>query len=177
MRRSLLLCGLVVAFLLVCPTGAMARGALPELPAQVKALLDGDRIPLKEVVNHHCHDLTAPTYRCFDTEAERDADALAFLGEQPIIAPLSSLSFTFALVYAAANYGGSSLMISAPTPDLGVVGWNNVISSFKSTNGGRPKWWSGFNYSGSASQWPTSAWVPYVGDLVDNTFSSVKNVP
>src|SRR5688572_2599784 len=111
MRRSLLLSGLVAAFLLVCPTGAMARDTLPELPAQVKALLDGHRIPLNEVVNHHCHDLEAQTYRCFDTEAERDADALAFLGEhetggtsaylESLIAPLSSLNFTFALAYTA----------------------------------------------------------------------------
>lgn len=179
MRRSLLLVGLVTALLLDCPTGALARGVIPEVPAQaqVRAVLYGRPIPLNDVVNHHCHDLDAPTYRCFDTEAERDADALVSPDLEAFLGPLGSLSFTFALAYTAINFGGSSLMVSAPTPDLGVIGWNDTISSFKSTNGGRPKWWAGASYGGTAWQWGTSVWVSYVGDDANDRFTSVKNVP
>jgi hypothetical protein len=187
MRRSLLFGALVAALLLDCPTGALARGVMPESPAQVQAVLYGRPIPLKEVVNHHCHDLDAPVYRCFETEAERDVDALVFVDVDltgattssldALVGPLGTLSFTFALAYTAINYGGSSLLISNPTPDLSVFGWNDTISSFKSTNGGRPKWWSGANYSGTWWQWGTSAWVSYVGDDANDRFTSVKNVP
>jgi hypothetical protein len=193
MRRSLLVTGFLTALLLDCPTGVLARGALLEVPAQTQvwAVLYGQPIPPIDVVNHHCHDLDAPIYRCFDTEKERDADAQVFiaaaasadLGDggtlslNALIQPLSVLDFTYALAYVDSNYGGASLMVSSPTPDLGVLGWNNVISSFKSTNGGRPKWWSGTNYGGLSYQWGTSAWVPYVGDVANDTFSSVKNVP
>lgn len=187
MRRSLLLAVLVTALLVDCPTGVLARGVMQELPAHLQAALYGRSIPLRDVVDHHCHDLDALVYRCFDTEAERDADAHAFLDVDVTgadtasldteLGPLGSLSFTFALAYAAINYGGSSLLISNPTPDLSVLGWNNTISSFKSTNGGRPRWWSNANYSGSWWQWGTSVWVAYVGDAANDTFSSVKNVP
>jgi hypothetical protein len=178
MRRSVLVAGLLGALLLACPVGALAGGgALPGLPAQIKAVLYGRPIPLKEVANHHCHDLDAPSYRCFDTEAERDADALSFLVDDGLLQALSASSFTYALAYAAINYGGSSIMISAPMPDLGQIGWNDTISSFKSTNGGRPKWWAGTWYSGTYWQWATSAWVPYVGDQANDRISSVKNVP
>jgi hypothetical protein len=178
MRRSVLVAGFLTTLLLACPAGALSKSrALPELPAQVTAALYGQPIPLKDVVNHHCHDLDMPTIRCFDTAEERDGDAMGLVSEGLTLQPLSLLNLTYALVYTAPDYGGSSMLISSPVPDLGVLGWNNVISSFKSTNGGRPKWWANANYGGDMSQWAASAWVPYVGDDVDNTFSSVKNVP
>ena len=152
---------------------------MPEPPAQaqVRAVYYGQPIPPTEVVYHHCHDLDAPTYRCFATEAERDIDAAVFMGGGLVgLAPLSTLSGTYALAYTFVNYGGNSLMISAPIPDLGVLGWSNTISSFKSTNGGRPKWWDFASYSGSYWQWGVSYWVPDVGDDADNRFTSVKNV-
>jgi len=185
MRRSLVFGGLLAALLLHCPGGALAKD--PQgLPAQAQAFLAGRAIPLDHVVRHHCHDLAFPVYRCFDTDVERDADALTLGAEllsgsdsliDDLLAPLSTSSFTFALAYTLSNYGGSSLLISAPNPDLGSIGWSNVISSFKSTNGGRPKWWEYASYTGDQWQWATSAWVPYVGTDADNQFTSVKNVP
>ena len=176
MRRWHLVGGLFTTLLIVCPTGALAKGAMPEPPAQAQAVLDGRLIPLVDVVNHHCHDLDVAVYRCFDTEAERDADALTLLGDG-LLGPLGSTSLSYALAYSAINYGGSSLLISSSIANLGTIGWNDVISSFKSTNGGRPKWWAAANYSGASWQWVASAWVPYVGDDANDRFSSVKNVP
>lgn len=165
--------GVLALALLDCPGGALASGATQPL-AHPTALLYGRPIPLAEVRLHHCHDLDAPSYRCFDTAAERDEDlAGVAIGER--LAALSSVPYV--LFFVDANYGGSSLAIADPTPNLGSLGWSNIISSFKSTNGGRPKWWDGANYSGSSWQWAASAWVAYVGDTANDRLTSVKNSP
>jgi hypothetical protein len=175
MRRLLMVCGLLPALLLHCPGGVLAKGPR-EQPAQTRAVLSGVDIPTSEVALHHCHDLMYPVYTCFQTEAQRDADALA-LSADIALGPLSSTGFTYALAYEAIDYGGNSLLISTSIPDLGTLGWNNRISSFKSTNGGHPKWWAGAAYSGLAWHWGISAWVPYVGSAANDQFSSVMNVP
>jgi hypothetical protein len=89
---------------------------------------------------------------------------------------LGTLAVNYVLFYEHSDYAGASGLVSSPVPDLSVVGWNNRISSFKSTNGGRPKWWDGTSYSGLNWQWGVSAWVPYVGDPVNDRFTSVQNV-
>jgi hypothetical protein len=57
------------------------------------------------------------------------------------------------------------------------IGWNDQISSFKSLNDGRPKWWRDINFAGTAWQWGAGAWTPYVGDGANDQFSSVANEP
>lgn len=126
---------------------------------------------------YHCHDLEAPVIRCFGTEKERDADVLGESGIASTEGLLSVTSVTYVLWYEHSAYGGSSFSASGPVPNLGTIGWSNRISSFKSTNGGRPMWWDGTSYTGSDWQWPTSAWVSYVGDGANDRFSSVRNVP
>jgi hypothetical protein len=79
--------------------------------------------------------------------------------------------------YQHASYGGASFTASQPQPDLQNFGWNDVISSFKSLNGQRPKWWDHIGYVAPAWQWSAGAWVSYVGDGANDRFSSAKNVP
>lgn len=130
---------------------------------------------------HHCHDREAPVIRCFDTAKERNADILGASGLASSAGLLASdvgvLSVTYVLWYEHSAYGGASFSASGPVPNLATLGWNNRISSFKSTNGGRPMWWDGTYYSGAGWQWWTSAWVSYVGDSPNDRFSSVQNVP
>lgn len=183
-----------LALLLVCPVGAQASQRKEQPGGHLSAVLigpdqSGDDIPLDEVGEYHCHDFDYPIIRCFGTALERDADAdaidsgsaVSVSGEQPLSTSLalrlSATAVTYVLWYADSNYGGSSYSMSNPVPDLTAIGWNDRISSFKSTNGGHPKWWQGSNYSGAAWQWVTSAWVSYVGDLANDRFSSVQNVP
>ena len=183
-----------LALLLVCPVGAQAgqRGEQPggRLSAVLVAANGTETaLPLIDVAGYHCHDFARPVFRCFSTDAARDEDVstyasaavtgplgLSLSGSVPL--PLGATSVTYVICYVHANYGGSSLYLSNPIADLAPIGWNDQISSLKSTNGGHPKFWPDAYYSGTpVSQWVVSAWVPYVGDNVNDTFSSIQNVP
>lgn len=169
-----------LAFLLVCPVGAQARQQPTQPDGHLSAVLDGEEIPLSDVGLYYCHDFAYPVYRCFRTSLERDLDmgAQTTLSDTSLSGALSinllaATSVTYVLAYDLPDFGGPSVALSNPAPDLALLGWNNRISSFKSTNGGRPKWWDGTYYSGSSWQWGTSAWVAYVGDGLTNRFTSV----
>lgn len=52
------------------------------------------------------------------------------------------------------------------------------MTSFKSRNGGHPKFGSDANSSGvPAWQWPAGAQVPNVGNAANDRVSSIRNVP
>lgn len=180
LRPSLFLPGLVLALFLVCPVGAQARGGQGQAGGHLEALLYGEPIDLAAVSLFHCHDLDAPIVRCFRTELERNADAIDGLARDAsggLLATVSGTSLVatiYVLWYEHSNYQGASYFATAPISNLGTYGWSNRISSFKSTNGGSPTWWDLTSYSGSAWQWPTSAWVSYVGADANDRFSSVK---
>lgn len=175
---------LVIGLLLVCPVGAQAGESAGQPDGHLSASLDGQPIPLVEVSRHHCHDFAYPQYTCFRTARERDRDMPQFVAARSIQrtavrginGALGTLGVNYVLFFEHSDYGGYSSVTSNPVPDLSVVGWNNKISSFKSTNGGRPRWWDGTSYSGSSWQWGVSAWVSYVGDVANDRFTSVQNV-
>ena len=187
MTRPLLVpAALGLALLFVCPIGAQARQPDAQPGGHLTASLDGRAILLRDVRRFHCHDLAHPVYRCFTTPEGRDRDLLsvAAADQAPSSttfgAPSGELAiqaFTYAIAYEHINFAGASLAISNPVSDLGPVGWGNRISSFKSTNGGRPMWWDGTGYTGTAWQWGTSYWVSNVGDGANDRFTSVQNVP
>jgi hypothetical protein len=157
----------------------------------VVAIHGGRVIPLEQVALHHCHDGEFPTIRCFDTEEERDehvslpSDSTSSVRAKvgPNDGPATgrtaeSLAILFYVTfYQNASYGGASFTASQPYPDLRVVNWNDLISSFKSLNGQRPKWWEHISYAPPAWQWAAGAQVSYVGDGANDSFSSTKNVP
>jgi hypothetical protein len=173
--------------LLLQIASATPAGASSE---ELYAMYDGELIALSKVASHHCHDGRYPEIRCFATEIERDRDAAAVArggqstptgdtaGEASLETDLGLASSTYYVVfYEHANYGGASYMTAVAHSDLRAIGWNDVISSFKSLNAQRPKWWEHINYGGSTWQWTAGAWVSYVGDAANDRFSSVKNVP
>jgi hypothetical protein len=154
----------------------LASGVTFMPPTHPSAELDGRPISLADVARYHCHDLVAGSYRCFATAAERDAD-LASVEASVTAEDFGALAVIYVLAYEHSNYGGASIALSQPTPNLASIGWNDAVSSFKSTNGGRPKWWEHSSYSGTSWRWVASAWVAYVGDAANDRFSSVQNVP
>jgi hypothetical protein len=183
-----------LALLLVCPVGAQASQWKEQSGGHLRAVLIGpdgneEDIELEDVGDHHCHDFASPIIRCFATELERDADAESVMGTQAargwggteqqaaLAVQLAATVVTYVRWYEDSNYGGLSFSTANPMADLAVIGWNDRISSFKSINGGHPKFWQSWNYTGTAWQWVTSAWVPYVGDPANDRFSSVQNVP
>jgi hypothetical protein len=139
--------------------------------AETRAFLDGDRIALRDVARYHCHDAASPAIRCSSHQASRDRDVRRLAATRGVRAVF------YVQVFEHENYGGASLSISTSISNLGSVGWNDAITSFKSLNGGRPKFWENSGYGGSAWQWAAGAWVANVGSGANDRFSSVKNVP
>lgn len=135
------------------------------------ATLHGTPIPLVSVGNHHCHDLAWPVIRCFPTADDRDADAERTSRQQS----LDSVSYVVAFEHD--NYAGVSITFSRDQPNLSTIGWNDAITSFKSLNGGHPRFWDNANYGTPYWQWATGAWVPNVGSGPNDKISSLKNVP
>jgi hypothetical protein len=149
-------------------------------PDGVTAQYRGQEIALGEVASHHCHDLAYPVIQCFDSAAERDLDLIVesvVVTTSRLLGPEPEPPTPYVTWYAATNYGGSSFTASQSYADLGVLSWNDSISSFKSLNGGRPKWWQGTNYTSTSWRWLAGAQVSYVGDPANDQFSSVQNVP
>lgn len=139
----------------------------------LRATFRGERIALREVRQHHCHKTRHAVIRCFATSAQRDQD----LDGRRLSLVAGASSVAYVTFFEHAYYGGSSLTVADEIPHLGTLGWNDAISSFKTLNGRRPKWWSDTYYGGLAWQWSAGAWVSYVGDGANDRFSSVKHVP
>jgi hypothetical protein len=146
------------------------------------AVYAGRRMPLAEVRHNHCHDGKAPEIRCFASADQRDVDIheIETTGGDPRKQAVEGSAITgvyYVVFYEHADYGGASFMASVSYPNLGSIGWNDAVSSFKSLNGQRPKWWEHSDYGGSAWHWASGAQVPNVGSAANDRFSSVRNVP
>ena len=139
------------------------------------ATLNGHSIPLRDVANHHCHDRDYPEISCFETEKELEVD----LGDAPTArsGAGSLTSQSYVQFFDDENYGGSSYTAYLPIPDLGPMGWNDAITSFKSLHGARPRFWQDDLYGNLSWRWAAGAWVANVGAVANDVFSSLKNVP
>lgn len=153
--------------------GAVAFG--PSTPARsdpandrLSATLDGLPLALSKVASYHCHDLRYPVITCFRDAEDRDRDV------QEASAPDS---LPYVNVFRDENYGGQSYIISESEPNLTSIGWNDVITSFKSTNSGRPRFYQDASYGTPSWRWPAGAWVANVGSPANDKFSSVENAP
>lgn len=152
--------------------GGLGAPATEAATGTLRATFRGARIPLREIRQHHCHNARHAVIRCFASSAERDQD---LAGSR--FAVTAGTAVAYVTFFEHAYYGGSSLTVTEPIPHLGTLGWNDAISSFKSLNGQKPKWWPDTYYAGLPWQWGAGAWVSYVGDGANDRFSSVKNVP
>jgi hypothetical protein len=170
---ALLRMATVVVLMLLLAAAPVAASGEETLLAEYA----GKEIALTDVAYYHCHDLAYPTILCFDSAEERDADAGIDSFANSADDEMGLLATNYVVWYEHANYLGGSYMTSSAWSDLEPIGWAYRISSFKSLNGQRPKWWSGASYSGTSWQWAAGAWVSYVGDGANDRFRSVKNVP
>ncbi len=152
-------------------------------PETVRARLGGSMISLDKVPSFHCHDGRHPVIDCFASEGERDDDArtVAHDGRRADAAPEADIESTqlpyYVTFYEHASYGGASYTTWQWLPNLTAIYWNDIVTSFKSLNGQRPKWFVDADYGPPSHQWAAGAWVANVGDSANDRFSSVKNVP
>jgi hypothetical protein len=135
------------------------------------ATLEGRRISLAAAADYSCHDLELPIIRCFATSAEllEAVDELALTGGQAA----QSLSSGYVIAYENISYGGAARVMSVSYDNLGSIGWNDRISSFKS-----------FGASGDFREdappggfyffFGTSSQVSWVGSNYNDKFSSLE---
>jgi hypothetical protein len=143
-------------------------------PDRPRAVLDGQEIPLGTVVDHHCHDRDLPTIRCFDDPADL-AEDIGVAARDARGARLLGVAYVTFVEHE--DYGGTAFVAYNPMADLGPYGWNDTISSFKSLNGQRSRFFSDANYGTPSWRWAAGAWVPNVGSAANDVISSLQNVP
>lgn len=158
-----------------------AAGTPAVHPPAIQAELNGHAISLADVSRSHCHDLAYPLIRCFLTPVERDADEAAVAmamspgRSAPFGAAASAIS-PYVRWYLDANSGGPSFDASVVYSDLGVIGWNDKISSFMTYAGGHPRWWRDVGFTPVSWDWGVGVSVAYVGNAANDQFSSVERL-
>ena len=172
---------LAVVWFAVLPGAAGAEDPAPGLTATYY----GQRIDPREASHHFCHTRDYPIVRCFDSQAEVDAD-LGWIEPTAPGQPGSAASqaaptgllpdFTgpYSIAYWDINYGGTALTLYVAIANLDSLGWNDAISSIKSVNCGIPRYWTNADYGGTYWQNGCNVWSPNLYGQND-TFSSVQN--
>ena len=152
----------------------------------VTATYQGQQIDPAIASHYFCHTRDYPVVRCFDSQAEVDAD-LGWIeptepgqaaegtdsGGDPTSPDWGGGPYTIA--YWDINYGGSALTVYTAVSDLGLLGWDNNISSIKSVNCGIPRYFVNTGYGGGYWQNACNVWSPNLYSTND-TFSSVENM-
>jgi hypothetical protein len=165
-----------------------AVSSVAATPPTIRADLEGRPIAPAEVGEWYCHDFSYPAIHCFTSEAELDA-AVSALGYEPLVgggragssaggstvSPAGVLSLNYVHVYVDANYAGYSAYFSANYPDLGLIGWDDRISSFVALNSLAGEFRDLVNYGGFNYGFCCNSQVYYVGDAYNDRFSSVRH--
>ena len=147
----------------------------------VTATLDGRPIDPATASQYYCLTRDYPVVHCFATQARVDRD----LGiQEPAVAGSGAASksgvtpnwsgLAYTIAYWDINYNGSTLTVYGAVPYLGVIGWNDNISSFKSVNCGMPRYYVDSEYRGVYWQNSCNTWSPNLYSYND-TFSAVIN--
>jgi hypothetical protein len=158
--------GLLIALLGLSP-GVSATEPL-------RATLGGRPLSLAQVADHHCHDLDYPVINCFLTGRELDVAVAVHLRADRSSEVFDDLqAVSYARVYVDATFGGSSMVISRSYDNLGVIGWNDRISSFRTLTAGGGTFWQHAMATGWAYDFCCGSSVTYVGDYFNDQFSSV----
>ena len=181
--------GLVAAlFLTSLRAQVVAAGPLQAVAPDgtvVTATYEGAPIEPHTASSYFCHTRDWPVVRCFASQAEVDSD-LDWVeptepGDSPASASDSDVSpdwnygTPYSLAYWDINYGGSVLTLYGNVTYLGLIGWNDSISSFKSVNCGIPRYYIDSEYSGMYWQNGCNTWSPNLYSYNDS-FSSVVNL-
>jgi hypothetical protein len=157
--------------------GLAALAALPPATTGtgITADLDGQAIAPRHVADYYCHDLESPRIHCFETQSELDA-AVAAWGIGPLVPTALASSISYVHVFVDSQYRGASAYLSQDYVDLGVIGWADTISSLIALNSQVGRFYEHTWYGGSSFYFCCNTSVAYVGDLYNDTFSSVRKL-
>ena len=178
---TLLLSGVPAQVIAASRLQAIAPGG-----TEVTATYEGTPIDPQTASRYFCHTRDYPVVRCFASQAEVDEDLgwveptepgnppRATMSHSSLLSPDWPQGLAYSIAYWDINYGGSALTLFGALPNLGVIGWNDSISSFKSVNCGIPRYYYDANYGSVYWQNSCNMWTPNLYSYND-TFSSVLN--
>ena len=137
---------------------------------RITADLDGRSISIRSIARQHCHDFDHPRIHCFSSRRAAETDAGRWLGA----AGAAPLIQNYVRIFADAGWAGASMYLSLNYSNLGTIGWNDRISSFKGLNSLSGTFWTEAAYAGYSYSFCCNAQVTYVGDFYNDRFSSVR---
>jgi len=136
----------------------------------VRADLDGKPIDSTEVGRYFCHDVDYPAIRCFRTAARLEA---ALAKAVPGSMGEALLATNYVVIYADQTYGGAYAYLSQNYANLGTIGWNDRITSFKSLNGETGRFYEHQNGGGAYYSFCCNQQVSNVGQTWNDRITSV----
>lgn len=127
-----------------------------------------------ETVEHCALELDTGTLVCAAHQSELATAMYEATGRVMVYGPETAAAdsigtqstYVLGIVYSYPNYGGRSYTVSRSLPcssaafgysDLGAIGWNDDIDSFKSYNGCQTKVWENTSYSGTSYGYASSS--------------------
>lgn len=144
--------------------------------AGFRVTLDGQPSTVAEASQFHCHDVLPTEFQCFRLRAARDRAVEKVVVPKRAgstgVDPLSASSTGYVVAYAAISYAGSSVVLSQNYSNLGTIGWDNIISSYKVFTGATGAFYEYTNYAGRYQEYCCFTNVWYVGDALNDRFSS-----
>jgi len=164
MRHLRALAILALVLLLASLTSVAAAGE------RLRADLDGTSIPLVDVGRHFCHDLDSPAIHCFADLATLDAAVASHQAQE------GAAAVSYVQVFEHRDYRGTAASLAADYPNLGAIGWNDRISSYRVLISGSGEFREHVDYVGWADSFCCGQWVTYVGDMFNDKFSSVRRL-
>jgi hypothetical protein len=153
----------VIGAALAMPMAAASDG--------IHAELDGEPVSLEQLDELSCDDFEYPVLTCFATSEELEAAAPArFRSVHRVRAAATS---GYVIAWEHADYGGSSRAMSIDYANLGSIGWNDRITSFKSF-GATGRFWQHSPWGGWFYGFGGSTWVGNVGQTYNDAFSGLE---
>lgn len=157
-----------LAFMSLVVAASPVSGRSAAEGGRMRVLLDGRPATIGAAARSHCEDLTPGVLECFATSRARDL-AVSARGKSS-----SAASSGYVVAYVNASFGGASIVMSQDYANLGTIGWNDRISSYKVYTSLTGYFYQNSNYSGLAQSYCCFSQVSYVGNAYNDTFSSLS---
>ena len=168
-----------IRWLAVLTGGLVALSSVAPVSARaitITATVDGHPVKVADLDRFYCHDFAYPQMTCFrqarHLEAAIAAPQMQRTSElEPAVAMAAPVG-TWVTVYRDASYAGTYAYLSRNYDNLGDIGWNDTITSFRVhvSFGGR---FQQHTYSGGWQfDWCCNYTYSNVGSTFNDQFSS-----
>ena len=160
---------------LILAVGSLGAGAPAAggSSSDVRADLEGKPIAIEDIHRYSCHDLEFPVIRCFKSQAATErAIERASIAESGFAA-MGTLGVTYVVAYDQAWFAPGTLYVSQVYDNLGAIGWNDIISSYRSVNNGSGHFAKDAFDNGLLTYFCCNVQVGWVGSSQNDSYSSI----